>query len=92
MISCNQTLAVMLTYQLNKAEIPDRERLAITLENTVIVAAPLIPWNIAAAMPLTIIEVPTACLLFAFYLYLIPLWNFTAELIRSKRAARAPSA
>lgn len=92
MISCNQTLAVMLTYQLNKAEIPDRERLAITLENTVIVAAPLIPWNIAAAMPLTIIEVPAACLLFAFYLYLIPLWNFTAELIRSKRAARAPSA
>ena len=52
---------------------PDRRRLALDLENTVIVVAPLIPWSIAGAVPLAAIGAPERSLLFSFYLYLIPL-------------------
>lgn len=72
-ISCNQTLAVMLTHQLCLNVEPDRRRLALDLENTVIVVAPLIPWSIAGAVPLAAIGAPEGSLLFSFYLYLIPL-------------------
>lgn len=75
MISCNQSLASMLTYQLCKVAEPDKQRLAIIMENTTIIIAPLIPWNIAGAVPLETWNVPLLSILFACYLYLIPLWN-----------------
>ena len=43
MISCNQTLATMLTHQLCQSVEPDPQRLAIHLENTVIIISALIP-------------------------------------------------
>ena len=74
MISCNQTLATMLTYQLCSDLVPDKEKMAISLENSVIVIAPLIPWSIAGSVPLAILGAPTSSLLAAFYLFLLPLW------------------
>jgi NhaC family Na+:H+ antiporter len=76
MIACNQTLAIMLTHQLCNEMISDHEEMAINLENTVVVLAPLIPWSIAGGVPLAAVGAPQISLLFAFYLYLIPLWNF----------------
>ena len=63
----------------SKAKVASREDLALALENTVIVLAPLIPWGIAGAVPVATIGAPMVCMLYAFYLYLLPVWNlFTA--------------
>ncbi|WP_300623784.1 Na+/H+ antiporter NhaC family protein [uncultured Megasphaera sp.] len=76
MISCNQTLATMLTHQLCQSVEPDPQRLAIHLENTVIIISALIPWSIACSAFLAIIDAPLASVPLACYLYFIPLWNF----------------
>lgn len=78
-VSCNQSLAAILTCQMCDTLYPSREDLALALENTVIVLAPLIPWGIAGAVPVATIGAPMVCMLYAFYLYLLPVWNlFTA--------------
>ena len=82
MIACNQSLAVMMTQQLCQEAEPNPELLAISLENTVILLAPLVPWSIAGAVPLASIGVPTASLLFACYLYLLPLWRLVCSRLR----------
>ena len=76
MVSCNQTLAIMLTQQLCMDAEPDPETMASHLENTAVVIAPLIPWSIAGAVPLATVGAPTACILTACYLYLLPLMNY----------------
>lgn len=76
MVSCNQTLATMLTHQLCQSVEPDPQRLAIHLENTVIVISALVPWSIACSAFLAIIDAPLASVPLACYLYFIPLWNF----------------
>lgn len=79
MISCNQSLAVMLTYQLCKETIPEPQKLAITLEDTAVVIAAMIPWSIAVAVVLETISAPTTSILFASYLYLLPLCSLIAN-------------
>ena len=87
MISCNQTLAIMLTQQLCMDTEPDPETMASHLENTAVVIAPLIPRSIAGAVPLTTVGAPTACILTACYLYLLPIWNYLAAIrSHSKKA------
>lgn len=74
MISCNQTLAIILSDSLCGKLEKDKKQFAIDLENSVVVIAPLVPWSIAGAVPLTSAGAPTASLFAACYLYLIPLW------------------
>lgn len=78
-ISCNQTLSTMLTFELNDELVPDRYKLAISLENTAIVIAPLIPWSIAGAFPLAAVGAPTSSILYAVYLYILPLYGLLTE-------------
>lgn len=85
MVSCNQTLAIMLTHQLCVDTEPDPETMASHLENTTVVIAPLIPWSIAGAVPLATVGAPTASILVACYLYLLPLWNYAVAIRRSIR-------
>lgn len=73
MISCNQTLAIMLTHQLCKKVEPRPEIFAINIENTAVIISPLIPWSAASMIVLTPIAAPTSSILAAWYLYLIPL-------------------
>lgn len=82
MISCNQTLTIMLTHQLCEDLEKKPEKMAVHLENTAVVIAPLIPWSIAGTVVLTAVEAPMICILTAWYLYLIPLWNLAAEVRR----------
>ncbi len=88
---CTQTIAILLTQQLvapNYGELPDgRDRLALDLENTVVVLSPLIPWNIAGLVPATVLHVGFGFVPFACYLYLLPLLNW-AQL----SATRSPQA
>ena len=82
MVACNQTLTVILTHQLcgNQHEI--KSDFANDLEDSAIVIAPLIPWSIAGGVPLATVGAPTAALLFACYLYLLPLWRLIVSFMR----------
>lgn len=79
MIACNQTLAVMLTHQLCDDITEDKYKLAIYLENSVIVISALIPWSIAVAAPLTTIAAPSSSIIYAFYLYTLTIWNYIVD-------------
>ena len=78
-VSCNQTLAIMLAHQLCDNPETDRSTMAVRLENTAVVIAPLIPWSIASGVPLASINAPALSISCAFFLYLLPLWRFLAE-------------
>lgn len=73
MIACNQTLSIMLTTQLGHDLEPDNACMALALENSAVIVAPLIPWSIAGAVPLATIGAPMTSLFAAFFLYLVPL-------------------
>lgn len=81
-VACNQTLAILLAHQLCASAREDRAGLAVDLENTAVVIAPLIPWSIAGSVPLASVSAPTASLAAACYLYLLPLWNLA---VRARR-------
>lgn len=83
MISCNQTLAIILTHQLCNDVTSDNYKMANSLENTAVVIAPLIPWSIAGAVPLATISAPTSCILAACYLYILPVYNFFLSKIKN---------
>lgn len=76
---CTQTLAVILTHLLVKKNYEknniDKNKLALDIENSAIIISPLIPWNIAALVPLATLNVGASSILYAFYLYLIPVIN-----------------
>lgn len=87
---CNQTIAIVLTEQLLDKTYENKEHsrgsLAIDLENTAVVIAPLIPWNIAAFMPTSTLGVNFYNYVpYAFYLYLLPLINLL--ILKYKRSA-----
>lgn len=77
---CNQTLAVMLTHQLTQGTYEkkrlSRYRLALDLENTVIVISALIPWNIAGAVPAAALSADSGFIPYALYLFFVPLTYF----------------
>ena len=86
MIACNQSLAIMLSHSLCREDFTDQD-LAIGMENTVVVIAPLIPWSIAGTVPLASLGAPPEAMLAACYLYLIPLWNLVVNLKKRKKSA-----
>lgn len=81
--SCNQTLAVMLTHQFAYKSYDQRGlshyKLAIDLENTVILISALIPWNIAGAFPAAALSVNAKFTMYAFYLFLVPITNLLVQ-------------
>jgi len=84
-IACNQTLAIMLTHQLCREIQPEKERMALTLEDTAVVVAPLVPWSIAGAVPLTTVGAPTTALLWTCFLYVLPLWQLTVHTVKKRK-------
>ncbi|HWR11310.1 MAG TPA: Na+/H+ antiporter NhaC family protein [Rectinemataceae bacterium] len=77
---CNQTIATVLTHQIMKKSYESKgieaHEFALDLENTGIVLAAMIPWNVAAFAVTSSIGVDSAGYLpFAFYLYLLPLFS-----------------
>ena len=83
-IACNQSLGIILTYELCE-ELEEKQNMAIILENTIVLLAGLIPWNIAMAVPLKTVDIGLMSGLFAFYLYFLPLWNLLLGIIKEKR-------
>ena len=85
MVACNQTLAAILSHQLCRDIEPDAKEMAIYLEDTVIVMAPLIPWSIAGAVPLATVGAPMGSIALACYLYLLPLWQLGLHLKKGNK-------
>lgn len=77
-LGCSQTIAIVLTnslmnkvYARNKF---DHYQLAVDLENTCIPLAAIIPWNTAAFVPTSTMNVSLLGFIpYAFFLYLLPL-------------------
>ena len=84
MISCNQTLSIMLTDQLGRELEPDAGRMALDLENSAV--APLIPWSIAGAVPLSTVGAPMTSLFAAFFLYLVPVCYLLTQIPAVQKA------
>lgn len=91
MISCSQALSVILTNQLCCDIGGEDEEFAHALENTSILMPVLVPWATAAAIPLTAMDAPTYTLLFAWYVYLIPLFELIKALKKHFSKANLPS-
>lgn len=77
---CNQSISIVLTHHLMNKSYKDKDidkyQLSIDLENTGVVLAALIPWNIAAFVPTMTMKVSSIGFIpYAFYLYLIPIIN-----------------
>ena len=85
MVACNQTLTIMLTHELCGSLISVKNCRALTLEDTAVVAAPLIPWSIAGGVPLSSVGAPGSSLFFACFLYLLPLWNIVTAAVRRRK-------
>lgn len=84
MIACNQTLSILLTQQLCGKLRDDPWQAAIDLEDTAVVVAPLVPWSIAGAVPLTAVGAPTSSILLACFLYLLPAWRLVTSRKKEK--------
>ncbi len=78
-MACNQALAIMLTDQLCSRTEPDKLRFANNLEDSAVLIAPLVPWSIACAIPLTAAGAPGYSVLFAVFLYLLPLCDLVLK-------------
>lgn len=79
---CSQTIATVLTHQIMRKSYESRKidqyQFALDLENTGIVLAAMIPWNVAAFAVTSTIGVDSVGYLpYAFYLYLLPLFGIS---------------
>ena len=92
MLSCNQTLSILLTHQLCRDLVPDPESFAVDLENSAVMVAPLVPWSIAGAVPLASAGAPAASLLTACFLYLVPLFAFLSQFAGKRENQEAKTA
>lgn len=77
-IGCSQAIAVVMTHSIMRTTYAQRgvqdEDVMLDFENSGILIAPLLPWNIAAYVPIVMIDTSTAGYVpFAFFLYLVPL-------------------
>ena len=80
---CNQSVALVLTGQMMGDGYRRREgggaELARALGNTAIPMAALVPWAIAASVPLAAMEAPSYSIVFACFLYLCPLCDWMLQ-------------
>lgn len=76
-LGCTQALAIILnTYLLQKPYKKlqlSKESFALDVEDSVVVLAALVPWNVAGAIPIKMLGGTIAALPFAFFLFLLPL-------------------
>ena len=77
-LSCSQTTGVIMTNEIVKDSYSKNDyELAIDIENTAIVFASIIPWNIAALICTSTMNVNMVKYIpYAFYLYIIPVITF----------------
>lgn len=85
MLSCSQTLPVMLFADIVREIERSDQDAAMDFENSTITIAPLVPWTIASTVPLVTIGATQGSLIFAFYLYLLPLYTLAVSIVRRRQ-------
>ena len=78
-IAGSQTMAIMFTTVLCTENFASKEEKALFLENTCVLFTAVIPWDISYSVPAASIGSPAACIFFAFYIYLVPLFYFLGK-------------
>ena len=73
--SSNQTLTIMLTYEMARENYKNQYYLALDMENSAVMTPSYIPWNIAGRTPLEMVGAPLMSLYFSFYHHYIILVN-----------------
>ena len=84
---CTQSIAVILTDEIMKSCYKKEEnyQFALNIENSCILTSALIPWNIAALLCTTILNVNMYGFVpYAFFLYIFPLVHFLDLFLREK--------
>jgi NhaC family Na+:H+ antiporter len=84
LFGCTQTIAILLTEQVMRPCYQNQpssqksnrqsEKLALALEDTAVVIAPLVPWNIAGLIPATVLMIGPGFIPYTAYLMLLPLF------------------
>lgn len=87
-VSCNQTLNVVLTHELCGDLYQTKSEAALALEDSAIVTCAYWPWSVGAASVLSTIAAPDLSILLAFYLFLLPLWHLFSDIRKGR--ARSP--
>ena len=86
---CTQTISVILTHQLMRGIYIEKglnnSAFALDIEDSAIVIAALIPWNIAVAVPMVILSVGAGCIPYAVFLYILPLYRIFFEFPTQRR-------
>ncbi len=83
MISCNQTLAIMLENDVCSDIVPQGPKRAVILADTATLISELIPWSIAGTAMLLFVGAPMSGLLYGFYNFFVPLCSLAASLFGS---------
>lgn len=88
-LGCNQSIAVVMTNGIVKniyeKKRIGKEELALDIENSSILIAPLIPWNIAGLIPAQMMGLESFdYLLYSFYLYFVPAGVFFTYLLKGR--------
>ncbi len=91
MMTCSQALSIMITahickdaYCNNTGGEEHKAAFALDLEDTAVVTSTLIPWSVACCVPLSAIGAPNQSILFAFFLYLLPLCRLVCSFMSKK--------
>lgn len=79
-VFCNQTIGIIMLDQLSeglygKSDF-EKVRKMLDIEDSVVVIAGLVPWCIACSVPLAMLGVGSQAVVFAFYLWLIPICTY----------------
>lgn len=94
-LGCTQAISILLTNQLiedtYEKEKVDKQELALDIEDTSVVLSPLIPWNIAGAVPAAALTATVGFIPYAFYLYLIPLYALVIKGYKKRKAHKNKS-
>lgn len=77
-LGSNQTIGIVFTEQIMAKAYGDKHRdLAIGIENSAVLLAAIIPWNIAALVPTTTLGVhPYSFIPYAIFLFCVPLYHW----------------
>ena len=82
-VFCNQSVATIMCaimlQQPYKEEGADQQELAIDIENTTIITTAWIPWSIFFAVPRQMLGAPLSCMIFAVFIFLMPLCHMATK-------------
>lgn len=76
---CSQSISIVMTSEIMKDcySKDQNYEFALNLENSAVLISPLIPWNIASLFATTTLNVSSSGhIIYAFYLYILPLIHF----------------